>query len=67
MKEKTLEFTLHHKGPKERKWMLRTFLTILGYVERNLGIKINYSITFKDDTKGTKATYVGPLGDDEQC
>lgn len=65
MKEKELKFTLYHKGPKERKWMLRTFLTILGYVERNLDIKINYSITFKDDTKGTEVTYVGPLGDEE--
>lgn len=61
MREKELEFTLHHKGPKERTWMLRTFLTIKSYVEENLGIKIRYSITFKDDTKGTEATYVGPL------
>lgn len=61
MEDKRLEFTLHHKGPKERKWMLRTFLTILGHVERSLGIKIDYSITFKDDTKGTEATYVGQL------
>lgn len=65
MEEKRLEFELHHKGPKERKWMLRTFLTILGYVERSLGIKINYSITFIDDTKGTEATYVGPLNGED--
>lgn len=61
MEDKTLEFKLHHRGAKERKWMLRTFLTILGYVERNLGIKINYSITFIDDTKGTEAIHVGPV------
>lgn len=65
MEEKILEFTLHHKGPKERKWMLRTFLTIKSYVEESLGIKIRHSITFKDDTKGTEAIYVGPLGDKE--
>lgn len=57
MEEKTLEFTLHHKGAKERKWMLRTFVTILGYVERGLDIKIDYSITFKDDIKGTEVIY----------
>lgn len=67
MEEKTLEFTLHHKGPKERKWMFRTFLTILGYVERDLGINIRYSITFIDDTKDTEVIYVGPAGDEEQC
>ncbi|WP_311486539.1 hypothetical protein [uncultured Anaerococcus sp.] len=57
MEEKILEFTLHHKGPKERKWMLRTFHTILGHVERSLGIKIEFSITFIDDTKGTEVIY----------
>lgn len=57
MEEKTLKFTLHHKGAKERKWMLRTFVTILGYVERGLDIKIDYSITFKDDIKGTEVIY----------
>ena len=57
MKEKTLEFELHHKGAKERKWMLKTFLSIKRYVEESLGIQINYSITFIDDTKGTKAIY----------
>lgn len=65
MEEKRLEFTLHHKGPKERKWMLRTFFTILGYVERGLGIKINYSITFIDDDKGTETIFVGPVVDEE--
>ena len=65
MEEKTLRFTLHHKGPKERKWMLRTFLTIKSYVEEILGIKIRYSITFIDDTKGKEAIYVGPLVDEE--
>ena len=65
MEEKTLKFTLHHKGPKERKWMLKTFLTIKSYVEEILGIKIRYSITFIDDTKGTEAVYVGPLVDEE--
>ncbi len=57
MEKKTLEFTLHHKGPKERKWMLRTFHTIKGYVEESLGIKISHSITFIDDTNGTKVIY----------
>lgn len=65
MEEKRLRFKLHHKGAEERKWMLRTFFTILGYVERGLGIKINYSITFIDDTKGTEAVCVGPLVDEE--
>ena len=59
MEEKTLEMKLHHKGTRQRKWMLKTFLSILGYVERGLGIKIDYAITFIDDTKGTEATYVG--------
>lgn len=45
--------------------MLRTFFTILGYVERGLGIKIKYSIIFIDDTKGTEAVYVGPVIDEE--
>ncbi len=46
MEDKRLEFTLHHKGPKERKWMLRTFLTIKRHVEESLDIKIKDSITF---------------------
>ncbi len=58
MKEKELEFTLHHKGPKERNWMLRTFLTIKRHVEESLDIKIKDSITFIDDTNGTEVTYV---------
>ena len=58
MKEKELKFTLHHKGPKERKWMLRTFLTIKRHVEESLDIKIKDSITFIDDTNGTEVTYV---------
>lgn len=65
MEKKTLEFTLHHKGPKERKWMLRTFHTIKGYVEESLGIKISHSITFIDDTKGTKVIY-GYLTNEEE-
>lgn len=65
MEEKRLRFKLHHKGVEERKWMLRTFFTILGYVERGLGIKIKYSIIFIDDTKGTEAVYVGPVIDEE--
>lgn len=58
MEDKRLEFTLHHKGPKERKWMLRTFLTIKRHVEESLDIKIKDSITFIDDTNGTEVTYV---------
>lgn len=58
MREKELEFTLHHKGPKERTWMLRTFLTIKRHVEESLDIKIKDSITFIDDTNGTEVTYV---------
>lgn len=65
MEEKLLKFTLHHKGPKERKWMLRTFLTILGYVERCLGTHIRYSITFKDDDKGTAAIYESFINGEE--
>lgn len=57
MEDKRLEFKLHHKGAKERKWMLKTFLSIKRYVEESLGIQINYSITFIDDTKCTKAIY----------
>lgn len=57
MKEKTLEFKLHHKGAEQRKWMLKTFLSIKRYVEESLGIQINYSITFIDDIKGTEAIY----------
>lgn len=59
MEEKTLKMKLHHKGARQRKWMLKTFLSIKRYVEESLGIQINYSITFIDDTKGTEATYVG--------
>lgn len=58
MEDKRLEFTLHHKGPKERKWMLKTFLTIKRHVEESLDIKIKDSITFIDDTNGTEVTYV---------
>lgn len=65
MEEKTLKFTLHHKGVKERKWMLKTFLTILGYVERDLGIKIRYSVTFIDDNKGTEAIYESFINGEE--
>ena len=60
IKEKErLELELNHKGAKERKWMLKTFLSIKRYVEESLDIQINYSITFVDDTKGTEVTYVG--------
>lgn len=65
MEEKRLRFKLHHKGVEERKWMLRTFFTILGHVERGLGIKIKYSITFIDDDKGTETIFVGPVRDEE--
>ncbi|WP_276885664.1 hypothetical protein [Anaerococcus lactolyticus] len=65
MEEKILKFTLHHKGAKERKRMFRTFLTILGYVERGLGTHIRYSITFKDDTKGTATIYESFINGEE--
>lgn len=58
MEDKRLEFTLHHKGPRERMWMFRTFLTIKRHVEESLDIKIKDSITFIDDTNGTEVTYV---------